>query len=155
MDIQNLQGIDLLKEKFNYTYISKNESQTKELAKYIASKIKKGDILALNGELGAGKTTFMQGIANFFNIEDKISSPTFTIVNEYSVNNDLNIYHFDVYRITDCDEFEDTIGTEYFENGISIIEWADIIKDILPNYTIHIDILKSGADNERILKIWR
>lgn len=155
MNTENLQDINILKEKFEYIYISKSEYETKNLAKYIASKLKNNDIIALNGELGAGKTTFMQGIANFFDIESQISSPTFTIVNEYTLKDGNYIYHFDVYRIENCEEFEDTIGTEYFENGISIIEWAEIIQDILPDNTIHIDISKSNDENNRIFKIWR
>lgn len=155
MNTENLKDINILKEKFEYIYISKSEYETKNLAKYIASKLKNNDIIALNGELGAGKTTFMQGIANFFDIESQISSPTFTIVNEYSLKDGNHIYHFDVYRIENSEEFEDTIGTEYFENGISIIEWAEIIQDILPDNTIHIDISKSHDENDRIFKIWR
>ena len=97
MNTENLQDINILKEKFEYIYISKSEYETKNLAKYIASKLKNNDIIALNGELGAGKTTFMQGIANFFDIESQISSPTFTIVNEYTLKDGNYIYHFDVY----------------------------------------------------------
>ena len=95
----------------------------------------------LVGDLGAGKTKFTEGLLSFWNLQDEISSPTFTIVNEYNTQN-INIYHFDVYRLSDVDEFFAIGGLEYFENGISIIEWGDIIEDIIPKDFIKITILK-------------
>lgn len=94
--------------------------------------------------MGSGKTKFTEGFLSFFELEDEISSPTFTIVNEYS-KNDTNIYHFDVYRLEDLDEFYAIGGTEYFENGICLIEWGELVEPILPRY-IKINILKD--DNE-------
>lgn len=137
-------------------FICNSESETKELAKKIASDLKDNDILVLNGELGAGKTVFMSGIASYFGIESQVSSPTFTIVNEYTTNENKKIFHFDVYRLDDSEEFINKIGTDYFEDGISIIEWGNIIKDILPRRTIYIDIEKSDENpNKRIIKIKR
>lgn len=133
--------------------ISHSELETIEFAKEIASKLKKGDILVLTGDLGAGKTKFTQGILTYFNLEEEISSPTFTIVNEYQ-NNDVNIYHFDVYRLEGIDEFLAIGGDEYFEKGISIIEWGEIISEILPKNAIKINILKDESDiNNRIIRI--
>ena len=84
---------------------------------------------------GCGKTKFTQGVLSYFGLENEISSPTFTIVNEYH-KDDTNIYHFDVYRLEDTDEFYAMGGEEYFENGICIIEWGEQIEEILPkNYT--------------------
>lgn len=141
---------------FDKKYITKNTNQTKLLAKSFASLLSKNDIIVLNGELGAGKTVFMSGIASYFDIEDEVSSPTFTIVNEYSLKDNSKIFHFDVYRIYDSNEFLERIGTEYFDEGISIIEWGNIIKDILPKRTIYIDISKDEKDiNTRIIRIWR
>lgn len=141
---------------FEYSYISNNVNDTIFLAKTFAKYLKKSDILVLNGELGCGKTVFMSGIASFFDIESQISSPTFTIVNEYNLKNLEKIFHFDVYRIEDSDDFLDSIGTEYFSNGICIIEWGNIIKDILPKRTIYLDISKDENDYEkRYFKIWR
>ncbi|MEG2348429.1 MAG: tRNA (adenosine(37)-N6)-threonylcarbamoyltransferase complex ATPase subunit type 1 TsaE [Clostridia bacterium] len=155
MYVKNIKDIDISTNSFEYIYISKSDMQTKALALYIASMLKKTDVVVLNGELGAGKTTFMQGIAKYFDIENQISSPTFTIVNEYTTKDKNNIYHFDVYRIENSQDFEETIGTEYFENGISIIEWGNIISDILPKKTIYIDISKKEDTNSRSLHIWR
>lgn len=85
--------------------------------------------------LAHGKTKFTQGILEFFGVGDEISSPTFTVVNEHHTEN-MNIYHFDVYRLDDVDEFYAIGGEEYFENGICLIEWGEIIESILPkNYT--------------------
>ena len=78
---------------------------------------------------GSGKTKFVQGILEYFGLENEISSPTFTIVNEYT-NSDINIYHFDVYRLADVDEFYAMGGEEYFENGICLIEWGEMIESI-------------------------
>lgn len=135
------------------TYIANSVDDTTKLSYEFAKHLRFTDIVVLNGELGSGKTVFMQGIAEYFNIEDEVSSPTFTIVNEY-ITDSINIYHFDVYRIQDEHQFIDTIGTEYFENGISIIEWGDIIKNILPLNTIYIDITKID-DNTRKIYIRR
>ncbi len=96
-------------------YISKSEQDTINFAKDFASKLKKGDIIVLSGELGSGKTKFVQGILEYFGLANEISSPTFTIVNEHT-KNDINIYHFDVYRLADIDEFFAMGGDEYFLN---------------------------------------
>lgn len=144
------------KEKIDFNYISKSTDDTKKLAEEIAKFLHIGDIIVLNGELGSGKTVFLTGIAKYFGIESEVSSPTFTIVNEYDISNSCPIYHFDVYRLQDSDEFLEGIGTDYFYNGICIIEWGNIIKEILPKKTIYIDISKDN-DNEdlRYFHIWR
>lgn len=137
-----------------YNFISKSEKDTINFAKKLASKLQKGDIIVLTGELGSGKTKFTQGFLEYFGLENEISSPTFTIVNEYNAPNSLNIYHFDVYRLADIDEFYAIGGEEYFENGICIIEWGEIIKEALPKNYIHITFEKDNNDeNYRKLKI--
>ena len=128
-------------------FISHSEEETKKLAQKIASNSKKGDIIVLCGELGSGKTKFTEGFLSYFDLEDEISSPTFTIVNEYS-KNDINIYHFDVYRLEDLDEFYAIGGTDYFDNGICLIEWGELIEPILSKY-IKINISKD-SENENI-----
>ena len=92
-----------------------------------------------------GKTKFTQGILEYFGLGNEISSPTFTIVNEHHANG-LNIYHFDVYRLEDTDEFYAMGGEDYFENGISIIEWGEMIEDILPKSYTKI-IFKKNDEN--------
>ena len=98
------------------------------------------------GDLGSGKTKFTEGFLEFFGLDDEISSPTFTIVNEYC-KNDLNIYHFDVYRLEDLDEFYTIGGTEYFDDGICLIEWGELIEPILSRY-IKISISKDNDNDD-------
>ena len=131
---------------FNFT--SNSELETKQFAKKLASKLNLGDIIVLSGELGSGKTKFTEGILSYFNLSDEISSPTFTIVNEYDTKN-VPIYHFDVYRLEDTDEFLAIGGEEYFEKGICIIEWGEIIQDILPKDYIKISFSRNN-ENENI-----
>ena len=136
-----------------YEFISKNEADTKQLAKKLAAKLKPKDVVVLTGELGSGKTKFTEGFLSYFGLENEISSPTFTIVNEYK-KNDLNIYHFDVYRLSDSSEFYEIGGEEYFENGICLIEWGELIEDALPSNYIHITFTKNeNEENSRILDI--
>ena len=148
---------DILKNKnIEINFLSKNVNETKWLAFNISKMLKKNDIVVLNGELGSGKTAFMQGVSKFFNLEDQICSPTFTIVNEYSTPLGYPIYHFDVYRLENEIDFIDQIGTDYFQNGICFIEWGNIIKKILPENTIYIDIAKDKEEYDtRHIHIWR
>lgn len=129
--------------------ITYSEEETKKVASKIAEKINKtNSIIILNGELGAGKTKFTEGFLSYFNLENEISSPTFTIVNEYK-NEKATIYHFDVYRLEDTDEFYAIGGDEYFAKGICIIEWGDIIKESLPEHYIKINIKKDEENTEK------
>lgn len=127
------------------TYISKSEQDTINFAKNYAKNLKAGDIIVLSGELGSGKTKFVQGVLENFNLQDEISSPTFTIVNEYN-SEKVNIYHFDVYRLEDSDEFFAIGGEEYFSKGICLIEWGELIEDILPKPYTKISFSKSDND---------
>lgn len=132
---------------------TKNESETLKFGKKLASLLKRGDTIILTGNLGSGKTKLTEGILSFFGLENEISSPTFTIVNEYKKEN-INIYHFDVYRLSDSSEFYAIGGEEYFENGICIIEWGELIEDALPSDYIHIVFEKNDSnENIRILNI--
>lgn len=140
-------------------YISRSEDETEKIAYDLAGTLKSSDIIVLDGDLGAGKTKFMYGIAKYFNVENLVSSPTFTIVNEYPLskqkNGISNIYHFDVYRLLGSDDFIDSIGTDYFDNGLCIIEWGNIIKDILPKTYIYVKIEHIPAeDNFRKITIY-
>lgn len=137
----------------NFKYISHSENDTMNFAKKLASKLKVGDVVVLSGELGAGKTKFTEGFLSYFGLEKEISSPTFTIVNEYK-NKDINIYHFDVYRLEDVDEFYAIGGDEYFNSGICIIEWGELIKEALPPNYIEIIFSKNNSDeNSRTLDV--
>lgn len=133
-------------------FISNNEEETKAVGFSLASKLKDRDIVILSGDLGSGKTKFTEGFLSFFGLDDEISSPTFTIVNEYSKNN-MNIFHFDVYRLEDLDEFYAIGGPDYFDRGICLIEWGELIEPILSKY-IKINISKDdNNDNIRYINI--
>ena len=133
--------------------ISSSSEDTLSFGKKLASKLSNGDVVVLSGELGSGKTKLTEGILSYFNLEDEISSPTFTIVNEY-IKNDINIYHFDVYRLEDSSEFYEIGGDEYFDKGICIVEWGEIIQDALPKDYIHIQFERdTNNENSRILNI--
>lgn len=126
--------------------VTNSEQETISLGEKIASKLKRRTILILSGDLGSGKTKLTEGILKYYGLENEISSPTFTIVNEYNTPN-LNIYHFDVYRLTDIDEFSAIGGEEYFEKGACIIEWGEQIEEILPPDYIKI-IFSRDLENE-------
>ena len=136
-----------------YTFTSHNSSETMKFASELASTLHVGDVVVLSGELGAGKTKFTEGFLKYFGLDNQISSPTFSIVNEYKKDN-IHIYHFDVYRLEDVDEFYAIGGEEYFSSGICIIEWREIIEEALPNNYIKITFEKDISDeNLRYLKI--
>lgn len=135
-------------------FISNSIIETKSFGKKIAGFLKKGDVIILNGDLGAGKTAFVSGVMSYFGKENDVASPTFTIVNEHVINDDLSIFHFDVYRLEDEDEFYAIGGEEYFDKGISFIEWGDNIKDALPKEYLEIKIEKDNNDeNVRIFNL--
>lgn len=137
----------------NYKYKSNSSNDTMQFAYNLASKLQNSDIIVLTGELGAGKTKFTEGFLQYFGMQDEISSPTFNIVNEYKKDN-TNIYHFDVYRLENSDEFYAIGGEEYFNTGICIIEWGEIIEDALPQDYIKITFSKDDkAENVRNLNI--
>lgn len=131
--------------------ISNSNLDTVKIAKSLAKLLNKGDTVVLTGELGSGKTKFTEGFLSYYNLQDEISSPTFNIVNEYKTPFST-IYHFDVYRLFDIDEFYAIGGEEYFDKGICLIEWGEQIEDALPLELIKIVFEKSDKnENTRIL----
>lgn len=133
--------------------ITYSELETKSVARNLAKMMGNIGVIVLNGELGAGKTKFTEGFLSYFGLENEISSPTFTIVNEYK-NEKVNIYHFDVYRLEDVEEFYAIGGEEYFSKGICIIEWGKIINEALPKHYIKVDIKKDKENfDKRIIYI--
>ena len=132
---------------------TKNAKETYDLGKKIGSHAKAGEVYTLVGDLGVGKTVFTQGLAKGLGIEEPISSPTFTIVQVYD-DGRLPFYHFDVYRIGDIEEMDEVGFEEYvMGEGVSLIEWANLIEDILPERRTNILIekdLTQGFDYRRI-----
>ena len=127
--------------------ISHSENETKLIGKKFAEKLKNGDVIVLTGELGSGKTKFTEGVLEHFGLENEISSPTFNIVNEY-ISKNINIYHFDVYRLEDEDEFYAIGGEEYFDKGICLIEWGEMIESVLPKKYIHITFNRNYENDD-------
>ena len=135
----------MLKEVFS-------EQETYDFAYSLAQNAKNGDIYCLCGDLGVGKTVFTKGFAKGLGIDQHITSPTFTIVNEYAGS--LPLYHFDVYRIADPDEMYDIGFDEYiFGEGVCLIEWANLIEELIPENAKWINIskdLEKGLDYRKI-----
>lgn len=131
--------------------ISNSPEETLEIGKKIAKNLKKGDVIVLTGDLGSGKTKLTEGILTYFGLEKEISSPTFTIVNEYYTEN-LNIYHFDVYRLEEEEEFSAIGGEEYFEKGAVVIEWGEMIESLLPKSYLQITFTRD-LENENLRKL--
>lgn len=128
-----------------YKFTSFEPSDTSTFAKRLAKFMKPNDVIALEGDLGAGKTTFTKGLAEGLNIKKTVNSPTFTIIKEYQ--GIMPLYHMDVYRLEDSDE--DLGFDEYFEgNGVTVVEWAHIIEEQLPSEILTI-YLKHGENETR------
>ncbi len=132
---------------------TRSAEETYRLGVEIGKNAKKGDVLTLVGDLGVGKTVFTQGLAQGLAIEEQISSPTFTIVQVYDEGR-LPFYHFDVYRIGDISEMDEIGYEDYvYGEGVSLIEWANLIEEILPENRTSILIekdLKQGFDYRKI-----
>ena len=134
-----------------FSVTTNSENETLALGRKIAPFLKKGDVIVLLGDLGAGKTLFVSGLLDFYNKKDEASSPTFTIVNEYNLKDDLTLFHFDVYRLDSSNEFLAIGGDEFFDKGISVIELGNKILDVLPKDSLFINIEKNPDDvNKRI-----
>lgn len=132
---------------------SHSEAETFRFAEQLAKEAKAGAIYCLDGDLGAGKTVFAKGFAAGLGIEEPVTSPTFNIVKEYREGR-LPLFHFDVYRIADPEEM-DAIGYEeyLFGDGVSLVEWSELIADLIPADAIHVCIQRDsqkGDDYRRI-----
>ena len=137
-------------------YIAKNEAETLKIGEKISAELKGGDILCLYGDLGAGKTTLVKGLAKGFGIKKGIVSPTFAILNVYNIEAQeqktaKQLAHFDLYRLKNAEEFLDTGGADYLgaPDTICVIEWPEKIEEILKNkktIDLSIEHLKNGRE---------
>ena len=129
------------------------EADTRALGHSIADALEPGDVVALIGDLGTGKTALTRYIAEGLGVKEEISSPTFTIIKEYRSGR-LPLYHFDVYRIGGSEEFYDIGGEELLDgSGVCIVEWADIVADALPEDSLAVRLDYGADENERIAEI--
>ena len=128
----------------------KNEKDSMEFGKLLSRKLTAGSVIALTGDLGTGKTTLTKAVAEGLGIKETITSPTFNIVKQYDSGR-LPLYHFDVYRIGDIEEMYELGYEEYFfGRGVCIIEWAELIEDIIPDNAVKIQILYGKKEGEPI-----
>ena len=130
-------------------YLSKSVKDTLKIAESYAKTLKKGDVVLLNGEMGAGKTAFTKGLAKGLNIKDEITSPTYAYMNDY----DGVLYHYDCFRLSSGEDAEALGLTDYFYmGGVCVIEWGENIKSVLPDTVKTVEIIKK-SENERIIKL--
>ncbi len=140
------------------SYKTTSYEETERIGVDLGKNAKPGDVIALDGDLGAGKTVMTRGIAKGMGLMDEdVCSPTFTIVNEYVDATDgsvaeVPLFHFDTYRLQDSEDFINAGLDEYFyRGGVCVIEWSSVIEDILPSNTIKIKITGSGS--ERLIEV--
>ncbi len=137
----------------NKSYISNSPAETEQLAANFAKTLIGGEVIAFKGDLGMGKTCFVRGLAEGLGFVGEVSSPTFAIINEY-LGGRLNLYHFDMYRVTGWDDLYSTGYFEYSEaGGVLAIEWSENIESALPKNTIYITIERI-SDNSRKINIF-
>ena len=133
--------------------ITKSAAETSEVAALLGTKILSGAVIAFTGDLGAGKTTFIKGLAKALGYVGEVSSPTFAIVHEY-IGGRLPLYHFDMYRVDSWESLYSTGFFEYMEtDAILAVEWSENIENALPDDLITVDIKRGANDNERIITI--
>lgn len=130
-----------------------SESEMRQFGRELAEKAESGDVIALIGDLGTGKTTLTKYIAEGLGVKETISSPTFTIVKEYKSGR-LPLYHFDVYRLAGMEELLDIGGEEFlYGDGVCVIEWADIVAGVLPENATCVKLSYGETSEERIICI--
>ena len=135
----------------SFTSITNTHKETEKLGIQFSQFISKGNVITLNGNLGSGKTTFMKGVLKGLNYQDEVTSPTYTLINEY--NADYNVIHIDCYREPDINRWLNIGLIDYFgKDNIIFIEWAENIKKILPDKTIDL-FFEIKNSNERLIKI--
>lgn len=135
-------------------FISNSISDTQRIAEKFSEELEPGDVIALKGDLGAGKTAFTAGLVKGVGAPNCVSSPTFTIINEY-MGGKIPVYHFDLYRLTDVDDLYDIGVDEYlFGNGICVVEWPELAEELIDEY-YNIEILKdlSVSEDYRVITI--
>ena len=127
--------------------------ETQALGQKLASRLAPGDVIAYFGDLGAGKTAFTRGLAQGLGITDPVTSPTYTIVNEY-LSGRIPLFHFDMYRLSSSDELFDIGWEDYLSRGgVCAVEWSENVEDALEEDTIRVDIRRGDTDQQRRISI--
>ncbi len=136
----------------DYTIISESPEKTCELGRVLGGLLSAGDVICLNGDLGAGKTMFAQGVAMGLGIRENVTSPTFTLINEYSGR--FPFYHMDVYRLGGPGDMADLGYEEYFYGpGVTLVEWAGLVEELLPRERLDIYIVADDGENQRKIQL--
>lgn len=134
-------------------YESNSPADTERVGAELAVLLEAGSVVAFTGDLGAGKTAFVRGMARGLGIQDRVTSPTFTIVNEYEGGR-LPLFHFDMYRLGSSEELFDIGWEDYLDRGgICAVEWSERISDGLEGDCLRVDIRRGGGENQRIITI--
>ena len=134
-------------------YCSNSVAETEELGAQLAARLRPGDVVAYTGDLGAGKTAFTRGIARGLGIPERVTSPTFTIVNEYEGGR-LPLFHFDLYRLGDPDALFDIGWEDYLaRGGVCAVEWSENVAGALEDEPIRVDIRRGAHDGQRVISI--
>jgi tRNA threonylcarbamoyladenosine biosynthesis protein TsaE len=127
---------------------TKSAAETERIGALLGQNLERGMVVVLTGELGAGKTAFARGVARGLGVRDPVTSPTFTLIQEYTGR--LPLYHFDVYRLQEPGELADLGYDEYLEgDGVCLIEWGDLVRELLP--PTYLEVHLSGRDTTRFL----
>ena len=134
-------------------YVTHSSKETRSLGEELSKLLRPGDVLALYGDMGAGKSELTRGIARGLQIDGPIASPTFTILQAYDTGR-LPLYHFDWYRITDPDELYEIGAEEYlYGSGVAVVEWPERAPHMLPEAYLQITIAYGAGENERVIEI--
>ena len=132
-------------------YISNSPAETEALGEALAARLTAGTVVAFTGDLGAGKTAFTRGLARGLGVPDRVTSPTFTIVNEYEGGR-LPLFHFDMYRLGSSDELFDIGWEDYLaRGGVCAVEWSEIVSDALEDGGRRVDLRRGAGEGERII----
>ena len=134
-------------------FVSNPEEETEALGRRLGETLERGAVVAFTGDLGAGKTAFTRGLAKGLDIPDRVTSPTFTIVNEYEGGR-LPLFHFDMYRLSSADELFEIGWEDYLaRGGVCAVEWSEIVSDALEDGVLRVDIRRGAGEGERIITI--
>lgn len=134
-------------------YLTNSEQETEQLGNRLAQTLRPGDVIAFTGDLGAGKTAFTRGLARGLGVTERVTSPTFTIVNEYEGGR-LPLFHFDMYRLGSSDELFDIGWEDYLaRNGVCAVEWSEIVDDAIEGGAIRVNIRRGESDCQRVITI--
>ena len=134
-------------------FVSNSEEETEALGRRLGEILDQSTVVAFTGDLGAGKTAFTRGLAKGLDIPDRVTSPTFTIVNEYEGGR-LPLFHFDMYRLSSADELFDIGWEDYLaRGGVCAVEWSENVDDALDDDAIRVDIRRGAQDDQRVISV--